>query len=393
MLKRWLSVGLVVSSLLVGCNSLGTPDGVKIAVALPLRSEGGQDLLNAAQLALDEAGSQAGGRAVTLVSFDTSDPEGNPSADLELQAAEQVSVDLSVVAYLGSMTNEQAKVALPVLNRASVVHLSPSATWPGLTKPGFWPGEPGIYYPTGYRSFFRLALSDEVQGAAAARWAKMLGVKSVYVVDDGTAYGKGIAGIFEVTFRDMEGGVLAHDTFEAVPATEGQLTAIATRIVEQQPDLVFLGSSLDGGGEEFLRVFRGVDQKTLLMVPNAMAQDELFADVGVGLTEGTYATNVFLPVEQRQSARAFLQAYQTAYGREPSAAALNIYEAMKVLLTVIGQAEQPTREGVLAAMRNLGEFSGALGTWSFTSEGDISLTGIGGLVAHEGVWEFVQVLK
>ncbi len=392
-LKRWLCVGLVISFLLTGCNTVGVPDEVKIAVALPLGSEMGQDMFNAAQLALDEAGGKVGELPVTLVSFDTSDSQGNPSADLERQAAEQASADPTIVAYLGSVTDDQAKVALPVLNRASVAHLSPSATWPGLTKPGFWPGEPGVYYPTGYRNFFRLVPSDEVQGAAAARWAEMLGIESVYIVDDETVYGTGIAGIFEVTFRDLGGVVLAHDAFSAAPATEGQLTALSGRIIERRPDLVFLGASFSGGGEEFIRVFRQLDKETLLMVPDGLAQNELFTDVGADWVEGTYATDVFLPVEQRQSARAFLRAYQTVYGKEPPTSALNTYEAVKVLLTAIGQAEQPTREGVLAAMKNLGEFSGALGTWNFTSEGDVSLTGIGGLVAHEGVWEFVQVLK
>lgn len=392
-LKRGLCVGWVLSFLLLGCNTVAVPDEVKVAVALPLGSEMGQDMFNAAQLALDEAGGKAGELAVTLATFDTSSTDGNPSADLERQAAEQASADPAIVAYLGSVTNDQAKASLPVLNRASVVHLSPSATWAGLTKPGFWPGEPGVYYPTGYRHFFRLVLSDEVQGEAAARWAAMLGVESVYIVDDETVYGKGIAGIFEVTFRDLEGVVRAHDTFPGVSATGAQLTALATHIIEQQPDLVFLGSSSISGGDEFVRVLRGLDKEILLMVPDGMAQDELFTAVGADLAEGTYATGVFLPVEQRQSARAFLQAYQTAYSEQPPAYALNAYEAMKVLLAAIERAEQPTREGVLAAMRNLGEFSGALGTWSFSSEGDISLTGISGLVAHDGAWAFVQVLK
>jgi hypothetical protein len=46
------------------------------------------------------------------------------------------------------------RLLLPVKQRqncAGVVQISPSAMWPGSTKPGFAQGEPGIFYPTGQR--------------------------------------------------------------------------------------------------------------------------------------------------------------------------------------------------------------------------------------------------
>jgi hypothetical protein len=38
-----------------------------------------------------------------------------------------------------------------------------------LTKPGFAQGEPGIFYPTSKRAFFRLVPTDEKPGPAATK--------------------------------------------------------------------------------------------------------------------------------------------------------------------------------------------------------------------------------
>ena len=51
--------------------------------------------------------------------------------------------------------------------------ISPCNTYPGLTRP-FGPGEPDKHYPTGRRNYLRTALSDDLQGLFAARWAAEL---------------------------------------------------------------------------------------------------------------------------------------------------------------------------------------------------------------------------
>ena len=46
------------------------------------------------------------------------------------------------------------------------------------------------------RNYFRVVPADDLQGAAAAAYAKQIGAKSVYVLDDTELYGHGIAAIF-----------------------------------------------------------------------------------------------------------------------------------------------------------------------------------------------------
>ncbi len=396
--KKQFVVSFLVLCLLVptACDGIGGPKTVKVAVSLPLGLEIGKDMLNAAQLALDEAGGKAGDVSVELLVFDASDPKGSPvSPDLEREATTQAIADSKVVAYLGAAATDQARVSIPLLNEADIAQVSPSATWPGLTKPGYGPGEPGIYYPTGRRNFFRTVPSDDAQGVAAARWVSQLGIQTVYVVDNDTAYGRGIAGIFEARAQDFGIEVVAHDSFNADSVTAEELTALARRVVEAKPDLVYFGGGAESKGTEFVGAIRALDPNAQIMGADGLMQDQLITDLGPDLAGGLYATNGTIPVGQLESeeAAAFLTKYKATYGKEPPPYAVTTYEAMKVLLHAIEQAKEPTRKGVLEVMQNLGEFSGVFGRWRFDAQGDITWTAISGMQVQNGTWTFVQVVK
>ena len=68
--------------------------------------------------------------------------------------------------------------------------VSAVSTHTGLTRGGpFNPagglrGEPGVYYPTGERSFVRLMAPEDLQGVANAMLAMELGLRRVYVAQD-----------------------------------------------------------------------------------------------------------------------------------------------------------------------------------------------------------------
>ena len=70
--------------------------------------------------------------------------------------------------------------------------VSPTNTGPGLTRGGPLAearGQPGVFYPTGERNFFRVVAREDVQGTAHAMDAKRLGLKRVqalYPSDDDT---------------------------------------------------------------------------------------------------------------------------------------------------------------------------------------------------------------
>src|SRR5438046_333071 len=75
--------------------------------------------------------------------------------------------------------------------------ISPSNTYQGLTVggPGTEPGEPGRYYPTGRRTYFRLTPRDGVQAAALVRAMAQAGCRRVASLSDNDVYGAGVGAL------------------------------------------------------------------------------------------------------------------------------------------------------------------------------------------------------
>src|SRR5256885_726821 len=99
-----------------------------------------------------------------------------------------------VWACIGPCNWGAAGISIPILCKANLAMISPANTGVGLTKPGKGePDEPAKYYPDCKRNYTRVVPADDLQGSAAANWAKDLGVKSVYILDDQELYGHGLA--------------------------------------------------------------------------------------------------------------------------------------------------------------------------------------------------------
>jgi branched-chain amino acid transport system substrate-binding protein len=375
--------GLIVALIVTACGTAPAPL-VKIAVSLPQGREVGQDMAHAAQLALSEMQGKAGPYNVELVIFSSSDPKGSPvSVDAEVANAKAAIADPSTVAYLGTTTSDQARAVMALLNTAQMTEVAATTTWPGLTKPGFGAGEPGIYYPTGRRHFFRLVPSDEVQGLVATRWVHQLGAKSVYIVSDGSAYSEGLAGIFEANAADESLQVLGHERFDPDKSQPGDINALANKINAAHPDALYYPASPDH--VQLMVELRKLNPKLMLFSGDALTSKGIDSDAEA--LDGMYATNVVLDPRQLDTASPFIKAYQAAYGKVPSPYAMLTYEAMKTVLQAVARADAPTRDSVLASMGKLGDIDGVLGKWHFDANGDTSVTTISGLKLTSGQWK------
>ncbi len=393
-LSLFIVLSLVLLFSITACGGTSEPETVKIAVSLPLGLGPAQSQLKAVEMALDEIDGQIGETTVELLLLDTTGGEGNPvSAEKEAELVSQAVDDATVVAYLGPPSSNQAKESMSVLNEAGIAQISQAASWPGLTKPGFGPGEPGIYNPSGQRHFFRVVPSDDVQGLAAARWADQLGFNTVYIVDDAQVYGQGIAGVFEVSAQDVDIDVLERESFPSDEPSAEETTALATRVVEAEPDFLYYGGGFAGPGVAFLKAVRTLAPDLPIMGADGIVRQQFIDDGGADLIDGIYGTNITVPASQLDTATDFAARYEELYGETPIPVVVSIYEATKVLLQSIENADERTREGVLTSLKEMGDYSGILGTWSFNEDGDTTLTTISGMQVQDGAWEFVEVLR
>jgi len=101
----------------------------------------------------------------------------------------------SLIGVIGTFNSGCAAIEIPVMNKApggGLMLLSPANTYGCLTE-HCSSTEPSKYYPSGKRTYARVAPSDPNQGAVDAAFVKSKGVKSVYILNDKEAYGLGVA--------------------------------------------------------------------------------------------------------------------------------------------------------------------------------------------------------
>ena len=386
---------------LTGCpNPKGGGDGkvIKIVSSLPRTgsAKGQTDtMVNGIKLAMEEVGNKVGDFSVEYLDWDDATAAaGQWTPEAEAANADKAAKNPDVMAYIGPYNSGAAKISMPILNKAGVLMISPANTWPGLTKPGNWgTGEPDIYRPTKKINYTRVVPTDDLQGPFAANWAKEMGVKQVYVLDDNELYGKGIAKLFAERCKEIGIKVLGQDKID-VNAQE--FKSLMVKIKSLNPDMIYFGGTTQSKGGQLARDMVGSGLQCSIMVPDGCFEDAFVESAGAKNIEGrAYFTFGGLPPEELKDGpgKAFVDRYMAKYKTQPEAYAIYGYECGKVALESIRKANKKDRGAVVDAALALRDFDGALGKWSFDANGDISLAIISGSTVKNGKLSFVKQLR
>ncbi len=397
-MNRWfvklsrLGLALIVMTAftLSACQPTGSRV-VRVYVSFPLRGPKiGGGIVKGIQLAFDGIESRIGGTEIVLEVRDDGDENGQWQPAMELENVQQAVADPLAVAYLGPMNSGAAKLSLPITNRAGMIQISPSTTWPGLTKPGFAQGEPAVFYPTGHRNFFRTCSTDDVQGPAAATWARDLNFRSFYVLDDGEAYGAGVSALFA---RRAEQLGLKNVGRQTIDKTALDFTTVLTPVKQARPDVVYFGGTVANGAALLVAQMREMGITAAFMGPDAIVDTSLI-DQAQSAAEGVYATFVGAPSAQLTSpmGREFYTAFKAKYREEPEAFAQLGYDAAQVLITAMRQSGAIDRASLLAYVMAAPDFEGTVGAFGFDRNGDTTVTLISGSRVRNGTFEFEKLL-
>ncbi len=340
----------------------------------------GGDSAEAVRLALEDFGNAAGGFALEYEALDDAIAStGSWDPGKEAENANRVVSDMDAMVYIATYNSGAAKISIPILNQAEpgpMAMISPANTYPGLSKSTEFndEGEPDIYYPTGKRNYMRVVPSDEIQGGAAANWAyNENGNRRAYVLHDNQLYGKGLASVFEATFRELGGEILGFEGFDPnAPSYRALMTSIASR----NPDLVYLGAIVNLNASKLLQDMRAVmpADRVAFLGPDGLI-NQAFIDGAGDAAEGAYITFGGVPASALEGIGAdWAQRMRERLGHEPDAYAAYSYEAAVVAIQAIDQVQEKDRVKILDAMFATEGFNGLLGTWSFTETGDTDST-------------------
>ena len=355
----------------------------------------GTGMKNGVDLAVSEVNGAVGGYCLEVVNLDDASPQtGKWDGAVEAENANKAVGDPLAIVYIGTYNSGAAKVSIPITNRAHMAQVTPANTYPGLTKKrGAAPGEPEIYRPGGFVNYFRPIPADDIQGAVGAKWAKRLGAKKVYVLNDQELYGKGIADVFEATAKKIGLPVVAN---EGLDWKQPDQKPVLTKIRASGADLVYLGGVIETGAQVVIRQMKEVGlvaPRTRFLGPDGLLEEELLKGATCDAALGTDMRVTFagLPFEKMRGVGAkTYETYKAKFSKEPTSYALYAAEGGRVIVDAIRRAAPELerakdlaakREAVRKAIASTKNFEGINGKWSFDENGDVDYDTMSGFKA------------
>jgi branched-chain amino acid transport system substrate-binding protein len=365
------------------CHTFGKGKYV-IASDLPLQGSLrplAVQIVAAIRLELKQMKFKIGDKTITYASCDDSTAaKGSWDSQTCTNNASGYKTVKNFLGLIGTFNSGCAEIIAPVLNRApggGIAMVSPANTYVGLTKPTGVPGEPGKYFPSGKRNYARVAVPDNFQGAADATFLQQKGIKSVYVLNDGEAYGSGIANNFVNACKALGITVLGNDKWDAnQPDYQSLFQAVAAK----NPQAVFLGGliSLHGGQliKDKVKVL-GTNDKVLLLGPDGFNDSATVTDAGAA-AEGMYVTIGGQDPNALTNAtgKAFVAAYKKTY-KVDHLEAYTAYgaQAFLVLANAIAKSDG-TRASITKNLYNVSFPKGIIGAFKIDNTGDPNLGGV-----------------
>ena len=367
MKKNRLKVAVValaasVSLVLTSCSS--SSSDLFIASDLPLQggsADQSKSTNNAIKLLLKQMDNMAGEFSVGFREYDNSTAAKGSWDDAQCAKNAQAHVAAKdEVGVMGTYNSGCAKIIVPVLNQdpeGPMVMVSNANTNPGLTK-AWDPGEPEKYYPTGERNYFRVVTTDDNQGNAAAEFAKSIGVKRVYVLNDRQTYGIGVARSFTSAAKALGLTLLSDgDAGTGWDDKAPNYEALFTKIKATKPDMVYVGGIFDLNGGQLVKdkvKYLGDNTKVKFMMPDGFTGYPDF--LALPEAQGAYLSFTGLSIDQFPkggAAEKFQADYLAEYGEAPTSS-FSVYgaAAAQVLLAAIA-ASDGTRKGVYQAMKGI----------------------------------------
>lgn len=355
-------------------------------------------ITQAIELELKQANYKIGSKTVEYVSCDDSTAaKGSWDPQTCTNNANSYKSVSNLLGVIGTFNSGCAEIEAPILNRApggGIPMVSPANTYVGLTKPSGVAGEPQKYFPSGKRNYARVAVPDNFQGAADATFLKDKGIKSVYVLNDGEAYGLGIANNFANACKALGITVLGNDKWDA---SQPNYQSLFQGIASKNPQAVFLGGIVSNNGGQLIKdkvSVLGDNSKVLLLGPDGFNDSATATDAGTA-AEGMYVTIGGTDPNKlsNPAGKAFIKAFKAAYhAKQLEAYTAYGAEAYQVLANAIAKGNG-TAASTDQHLYNQSFPNGIIGSFKIDSSGDPSLGGVTVDVIKSGVITPLQVVN
>jgi branched-chain amino acid transport system substrate-binding protein len=347
--KILITILLVATLAVSGCQ-LGKPKTLKIAILGPLSGDVktfGESNRNGALMAIEEA--QADGMEIETLIEDT-----RCDAQEAANAANKVIFEDEVSFIVGAVCSSASIPMSEICEANEVLQISGTSTNPAVTV-----NEDG----SNKEYVFRACFLDPFQGEVMATFAReeLEAEKAAALYDVGNDYVKGLAEYFKSAFEELGGSV---PVFEAYTKDDTDFSAVLGKVKAADVDVLFLPDYYAKNNLIAAQVKEKGIEATLLGGDGWDSPELEFE-----LFEGGYHSNHYSPADPRPVVQDFIDAYKEEYGAEPDALATLGYDAAKILLQAIEEADSRDTAEVADAMANI-EYEGVSGQITFDEYGN-----------------------
>ncbi|MCW2493777.1 MAG: branched-chain amino acid transporter substrate-binding protein [Frankiales bacterium] len=337
-----------------GASSSGATSGGTYTIAFegPLSGDNQQlgiNEVNAAELAVNQANAKGdlGFTLKLLKADDVGDPSKAPAA------AAQVLQDNTVMGVIGPSFSGATKAVGNTYGDAGLAVITPSAS-------------NGTLQTLGFKTFHRIIPNDNVEGTQGADWLARKGLKKVFVVDDQSDYGKGVADAVQNELK-AKGVTVTRSSVDAKTTDYG---AAAQSVKSSGAGALFYGG-YDAQAALFAKALKAVNYAGITAGGNGV-KSSVFTKGAGDAGNGWYFTCGCLDATIAANAKQFTADYTKAYNTPPSTYSPEAFDATNALIQAIKDAKAKgpvTKASVLAAV-NAVDYQGITTEVKFGADGE-----------------------
>lgn len=310
----------------------------------------GVNIEQGAELAVDQYNDKNGANCITIQKFDS---QGSP--DVAPGLARSLVTDKKIIGIVGPPFSGESEAADPIFNDAGIPLITPSATRPSLSTHS-------------WKVFHRAVANDDAQGPAAAAYIQnVLKATKVFVADDQSAYGAGLADVV----KSKLGSAVVDTDKTAADGKQTDFSATVTKIVASGATAFFYGGYYQNAG--LLRKQLTAAGWKGTQVGGDGVNDPGFAKAaGNDAAAGSVVTCPCAPASKASGT--FVSDYKTKWNVDAGTYSDVAYDAMNIFLKGIDAGN--TTPDKMNAYINSVNYTGVANTYKFTSTGELDPTQI-----------------
>jgi branched-chain amino acid transport system substrate-binding protein len=375
--RRAVSAAAVISFAALGSVSLGgcdrVPDTIKIGVAQPLSGDQagvGKDLANGVQIAIEELNASGLKIKGKLVKFemvavdDKADPEEGKKVAAQL-------VGQGVVAVIGHLNSGVSIPAAPIYAEKGIAQLTVS-TNPQLTQ-------------LGHATTLRIVANDNLQARAVGAFAAEQVQGSKYaVVDDGSAYGKGLA---EDAAKQLAGKktIVIRQSFDDKTK---DFAALADKIKADGVEVI-VSTLNDFQVVALIEALKkiGYNKSVTILGTDTLKTSDLIKVSGD--LAGLYCTSPVLEASELPGGVKFAQAFNAKFSAPIAYGAHYTYDAMHAIAGAIRRSESADPKTITETLRKNDNFAPVTGSFKWNEKGELRYAVVSVYTVRNGNWESI----